>query len=185
MAAGRGARAGRPRRPAGPLSRRSCPAASSSAWRSRAPSPSGPRCCSATSRPARSTARPAAGARGDRARQPRARHHDRGHHPQRGHRRAWPTASCWSCATAASQRGATRHRAALPRELVVVKRHAPLDRKLLRDLWRLRSQALAIALVVACGVGAARACRSRRSSAERRARRPTTTATASPTSSRA
>ena len=35
--------------------RRSCPAASSSAWRSRAPSPSGPRCCCATSRPARST----------------------------------------------------------------------------------------------------------------------------------
>ena len=36
-------------------SRRSCPAASSSASRSRARSPSGPTCCSATSRPARST----------------------------------------------------------------------------------------------------------------------------------
>ena len=40
-------------------SRRSSPAASSSASRSRAPSPSGPTCCSATSRPARSTTRPA------------------------------------------------------------------------------------------------------------------------------
>ena len=36
----------------------SSPAASSSAWRSPAPSPSGRPCCSATSRPARSTSRP-------------------------------------------------------------------------------------------------------------------------------
>lgn len=28
-----------------------------------------------------------------------------------------------------------------------------LDRKLLRDLWQMKSQALAIALVVMCGVG--------------------------------
>ena len=34
------------------------------------------------------------GARGDRARQPRAGHDDGGHHPQRGDRRRWPTA--WS-----------------------------------------------------------------------------------------
>ncbi len=27
-----------------------------------------------------------------------------------------------------------------------------LDRKLLRDLWRLRSQVIAIALVVGCGI---------------------------------
>ena len=40
-------------------SRRSSRAASSSASRSRAPSPSGPTCCCATSRPARSTSRPA------------------------------------------------------------------------------------------------------------------------------
>ena len=40
-------------------SRRRCRAASSSAWRSRAPSPSARTCCCATSRPARSTARPA------------------------------------------------------------------------------------------------------------------------------
>ncbi len=40
-------------------SRPSSPAASSSAWRSPAPSPSGPTCCCATSRPARSTSRPA------------------------------------------------------------------------------------------------------------------------------
>ena len=38
---------------------RSCRAASSSGWRSRGPSPSGPTCCSATSPPARSTTRPA------------------------------------------------------------------------------------------------------------------------------
>ena len=29
----------------------------------------------------------------------------------------------------------------------------PLDRKLLRDLWRLRGQVLAIGLVIASGVG--------------------------------
>ena len=29
----------------------------------------------------------------------------------------------------------------------------PLDRKLLRDLWRLRSQVITIALVVASGIG--------------------------------
>ena len=28
-----------------------------------------------------------------------------------------------------------------------------LDRKLLRDLWQMKSQALAIAMVVMCGVG--------------------------------
>ena len=50
-----GARAGRPGRAARPLSRRSCRAASSSAWRSRARSRSGRTCCCATSRPARST----------------------------------------------------------------------------------------------------------------------------------
>ena len=30
---------------------------------------------------------------------------------------------------------------------------APLDRKVLRDLWRMRTQAFAIALVIAAGVG--------------------------------
>jgi putative ABC transport system permease protein len=30
---------------------------------------------------------------------------------------------------------------------------SPLDRKVLRDLWRMRSQAFAIALVIAAGVG--------------------------------
>ena len=59
MRARGGARARRPRRSARSLSRRSCPAASSSASRSRAPSPSARTCCSATSRPARSTSPPA------------------------------------------------------------------------------------------------------------------------------
>ncbi len=35
----------------------------------------------------------------------------------------------------------------------MVKGLSPLDRKVLRDLWRMRSQALAIALVIAAGVG--------------------------------
>ena len=29
----------------------------------------------------------------------------------------------------------------------------PLDRKLLRDLWHIKGQAFAIAIVIACGVG--------------------------------
>ena len=29
----------------------------------------------------------------------------------------------------------------------------PLHRKLFRDLWRMKSQALAVALVLACGIG--------------------------------
>ena len=42
-----------------------------------------PTCCSATSRPARSTTRPASRARGARAGEPRVRHADRRHHAQR------------------------------------------------------------------------------------------------------
>ena len=34
----------------------------------------------------------------------------------------------------------------------MVARLHPLDRKLVRDLWRLRGQALAIALIIASGV---------------------------------
>ena len=37
---------------------------------------------------------------------------------------------------------------------------SPLERKLLRDLWHLRGQVIAIALVVACGVAAFVAMRS-------------------------
>ena len=81
-------RARRPRRAHATTSRRSSPAASSSASPSRAPSRSARTCCSATSRPARSTSRPASLVLEVIERdQPRARHDDRGHHAQRRHRR--------------------------------------------------------------------------------------------------
>ena len=54
-AARRAARAGRARRARRPLCRTSSPADSSSAWRWRARSPTGPSCCCSTSRSARST----------------------------------------------------------------------------------------------------------------------------------
>ena len=62
-------------------------------------------------------------------------------HAQRRHRATWPTACC-AAPTAASQQDASqRHapaRAASSRGDA-----AALDRKLLRDLWRLRGQVLA------------------------------------------
>ena len=132
------------------ISRRSSRAASSSASRSRARSSSGPTCCCATSRPARSTTSTGKlvleviarinrelGTTADRHHaQRRDRRHGRSRHPPR--RRA------------ASQRIERNARKLAPAELVLVK---ALDRKLLRDLRRLRSQALTIALVVASGVG--------------------------------
>ena len=133
-------------------SRRSSRAASSSAWRSPAPSPSGPTCCSATSRPARSTSQTGmlvleAIERVNRELgRPRRRDH-----AQRGHRRhgrprglLWPTA-------ASSSIERERERACAARSSRG-ERMRPLDRKLLRDLWRMRGQALAIALVVGAGV---------------------------------
>ena len=134
MRARRGARAGRPRRRGSTTSRRSSPAASSSASRSRAPSPSGPTCCSATSRPARSTSRPACVVLEVLERVNRelgtttARHH-----PQRRDRRHGrprdppaPTAASPTITRNARARRAARARAGEPMRA--------LDRKLLRDL---------------------------------------------------
>ena len=102
------ARARRPRRAARSLSRRSSRAASSSASRSRARSPSGPTCCCATSRPARSTSQTGVLVlevieRVNRELGTTTAHH----HAQRADRRRWPTA--WSRSpTAASQSDAQR-----------------------------------------------------------------------------
>ena len=121
-----------------PLSRRSSPAASSSASPSRAPSPSGPTCCCATSRPARSTSRPgilvlevldarqpelgtttavithnAAIAAHGRPRHPHAQRPDR-------------------------RRCARNARRPAPRGAGVVSRCAPSTASSLRDLWHLR-----------------------------------------------
>ena len=84
----RGAGAGGPGRAAWIIFRRSCPAASSSGWRSPGPSPSGPTvllCDEPTG--ALDVAHRHPGAGGDRADQPRAGHDDGGDHPQRRHRR--------------------------------------------------------------------------------------------------
>src|SRR5690606_10907523 len=88
--------------------------------------------------------------RGHRPRQPRARDNDGGHHPQRGGR-----------GDGRSRRVARRrpHRLdegqhgtpdAAGAGVVMVLR--ALDRKLLRDLWRLKGQAAAIAAVMAAGL---------------------------------
>ena len=58
------------------------------------------------------------------------------------------------------------------------------NRKLLRDLWHLRGQVIAAALVVACGVAAFVTMRATYESLAARARRLLSGATASPTSSR-
>ena len=92
-------------------------------------------------------------ARGDRAREPRAGHDDGGHHPQRGDRRRWPTAwSPWPTAGSTSVRVNTEKRspvgAGVVSPVAMARVVRALDRKLLRDLWHLNGQAIAIALVI-------------------------------------
>ena len=75
------------------------------------------------------------------ARQPRARHDDRGHHAQRADRRRWPTAS-----SALRERAHHVETRATPTKIARRRSWSgdvkALDRKLLRDLWHLRGQVL-------------------------------------------
>ena len=135
------------------ISRRNCPVASNSASPSRAPSPSNPTSCSATNRPARSTARRACSCSKP------SRAFTANSAPPRCSSRTtrssptWPIA-CWCSATGASSRNdATRNAARRASCHGDAMKLHPLDRKLLRDLWRLRGQVLAIGLVIASGVG--------------------------------
>ncbi len=87
--------------------------------------------------------------RGPRARESRARDADGGHHAQRRDRRDGRSSP-------ANQQRRDRRRqaqrdAAVAVGVVVV---SPLHRALLRDLWHLRGQVLAAALVTACGIAA-------------------------------
>ena len=108
----RGAAAGRPRRPRSTTSRRSSPAASSSAWRSPAPSPSGPDvllCDEPTGALDVATGKLVLEAH--RARQPRARDDHRRHHPQRRDRRhGRPRAAVATGASCAGRTPARRSR---------------------------------------------------------------------------
>ena len=163
-------RARRPRRAAATTSRRSSPAANSSASPSPAPSPSARTCCSATSPPARSTAAPASLVLEAIERINR----ELGTttvvitHNAAIAGMARPRARAW--ATAASSRSERNARApAGARSWPGDAACTPLDRKLLRDLWRLRGQVLAIALVIACGI-ALLVMRSRRCESLRRDR---------------
>ena len=90
--------------------------------------------------------------RGARARQPRARHDDGRSSRTTRRSPAWPTASSGSptAAIASVERNAHK-RAAARAELVSDMAISALNRKLLRDLLAMRGQALAIALVIACG----------------------------------
>ena len=151
--AGGGAGAGRAEGAHLDTFRRSFPAASSSAWPSPAPSPSGPRSCSATSRPARSIRKTGILVlEALIADQPRARHDHRDHHPQRRDRRA-SADRVFYFPRRPDQPGRDQRTPseALAKSAGEASMRA-LDRKLFRDLCRLWAQSLAIALVMACGV---------------------------------
>ena len=135
-------------------SRRSCPAASSSAWPSPAPSPSGPPCCSATSPPARSTSPPAwwcwRRSRGSTASWARPLRSSPTTPPSRDGRPRGPPGRRPDRGVEERDRASVAPHGAAHGE--VAARFSALNRKLLRDLWQMKAQALAIAMVVAAGV---------------------------------
>ena len=88
-----------------------------------------------------------------RPRQPRARHGHRRHHAQRRHRRHGRSRGAPGRRTG-GERGAEHHQDCRAGAVVVtgLVRVSALNRKLLRDLWEMKGQALAIAAVIAAGV---------------------------------
>jgi energy-coupling factor transporter ATP-binding protein EcfA2 len=110
-----------------------------------------PTCCCATSRPARSTSRPASSCSRRSRASTASSARRRSSSPTTPRSPRWPTASCGSptgTSPASSQRGAPGAAGAgLVRSVI-----SALDRKLLRDLWGMKGQAMAIALVMAAGV---------------------------------
>ena len=156
MDAGGGARAGRAGRTPATIFRRSSPAASSSAWPSPARSPSAPTvllCDEPTGALDYATGRVVLEALAQH--QPRTRHDDRRHHAQRRHRRHGRPRDPHSQRRHRRNRRQCREEVRCGDRLV-----SALNRMLLRDLWQLRGQAIAAALVVTCGVASFVAMRS-------------------------
>src|SRR5690606_36523890 len=88
-------------------------------------------------------------ARGDRAHSCGARHDDGAHHAQLGdleHGRSRALDARWADPRRNPQPGAPQS----ARAVVVA---SALDKKLIRDLWRMRGQVLAIGLIMASGIG--------------------------------
>ena len=84
--------------------------------------------------------------------QPRTRHHHRGHHTQRRDRRNGRPRDSPLRRQDYRRRNEQPPNAKRGTYCGGMPRMTPLDRKLFRDLWQMKGQAVAIALVMACGL---------------------------------